>query len=173
MRNKKAAVGSKNRAKVHAVQDVLIQEHIEVVSVAALSQVAAQPFSDDETKEGAVNRARGALDATEADFGFGLEGGVSEWQGTLYLCNWGELATRSGQLYTAAGLRLPLPTDIAALLYDGLELSKALKQAVPHVDVSQGAVGYLTNGLLTRKTMFSEVVRACYGQYRLATDKLH
>lgn len=96
MRNKKAAVGSKNRAKVHAVQDVLIQEYIEVVSVAALSQVAAQPFSDDETKEGAVNRARGALDATEADFGFGLEG-VSQ--------------NGKGRFTCATGARLPPVLD--------------------------------------------------------------
>ena len=39
------------------------------------SGVSPQPFSDEETIQGAINRARAAVKETGADIGIGLEGG--------------------------------------------------------------------------------------------------
>lgn len=52
----KIYVGSKNPTKVDSVKRVFPEA--EVVGMEVESKVAAQPFSDEETLEGAVNRAR-------------------------------------------------------------------------------------------------------------------
>ncbi len=57
-----------------------------VIPVSASSGVAEQPFSDEETVLGAVNRARNALRLVKADIGIGLEGGVVETGHGLFFC---------------------------------------------------------------------------------------
>lgn len=164
----RVVVGSKNPAKVHAVQEVLITERYEVHSLNLPSLVAPQPFSDEETLTGALNRAKQALSSADAAFAIGLEGGVYRQDGHLFLCNWGALVTSKQAVYTAAGLRMQLPKQIADKLEQGLELSAALAAGSSK---QEGAVGYLTNGLISRKEMFAQVVRACYGQYLLNHKK--
>ncbi len=173
MRMKRVAVGSKNPAKVHAVQDILIAENIEVISIKAESYVSSQPFTDEETREGAINRSKEALQLSDADFGMGLEGGVYKQGERLYLCNWGALITKNKEIYVAGGLRLPLPNAIANKLYDGLELSEALRHVKPEVAKTNGAVGYLTGNYISRKAMFADVVKACYGQYIGRKSNVH
>lgn len=155
-------VGSKNPAKVHAVQEVLIKEPFEVHSVDVPSLVSAQPFSDEETVTGAINRAKQALASADAAFSIGLEGGVYRQNGHLYLCNWGALVTPEQAIYTAGGLRMQLPTYMVEKLEQGYELSAAL---AANASKQEGAVGVLTNGRISRKEMFTHIVRACYGQY--------
>ncbi|WP_082406817.1 DUF84 family protein [Bacillus sp. JCM 19041] len=173
MKMKRVAVGSKNPAKVHAVQDILIAEKVEVISIKAESHVSAQPFSDEETREGAINRSKEALQLANSDFGIGLEGGVYKLGEQLFLCNWGALITKNEEIYVASGLRLPLPNAIANQLYDGLELSEALQIIEPELAITNGAVGYLTGNYISRKAMFAEVVKACYGQYIARKSNVH
>ena len=75
------AIGTKNPAKFHAVQDTLIRERLTFVPVKVDSGVADQPFSDEETLTGATNRAEGALVITNATLAFGLRGSTrnKEW----------------------------------------------------------------------------------------------
>lgn len=77
------AVGSKNKTKVNAVRAVA--PFADVQAVPASSNVRAQPFGDDETKQGAKNRAQGALLERGASVGIGLEGGVFEGTDGLYV----------------------------------------------------------------------------------------
>jgi inosine/xanthosine triphosphatase len=83
----KIAVGTSNKSKIQAVIDALKkcnfvlthhQPQFEVVGVSGVeSNVSPQPFSASETRLGALNRARGALEkCPEAEFGIGLEGGI-------------------------------------------------------------------------------------------------
>ena len=81
----RAAVGTVNPAKVQAVEMVLHNESFHVVAVDVSSDVSAQPFSDEETIQGAINRAVKALKETGADIGFGLEGGVTETEYGMFL----------------------------------------------------------------------------------------
>ncbi|WP_370621812.1 DUF84 family protein [Bacillus sp. JCM 19034] len=73
------AIGSKNPAKVHAVQTTLIHERLQFVTVSAESNVSSQPFSDEETILGARNRALNSFKKLNSlNLAFGLEGGVVE-----------------------------------------------------------------------------------------------
>lgn len=162
------AIGTKNPAKVHAVQDSLIREGLTFVTVDVDSGVSPQPFSDEETILGAKNRALAALTKTNSTLAIGLEGGVHETGNGLMLCNWGVLVHEHGQQWIAGGARIPLPDEVSKLLYEGQELGPIMAQYTGQNDVrkKQGAIGVFSYGYVSRKDMFSHVVRLLYGQYK-------
>nr|WP_026104982.1 DUF84 family protein [Halalkalibacterium ligniniphilum] len=161
------AVGSKNRAKVYAVQEILIREPIKVVSLDVPSEVAKQPLSDEETLKGAINRAKACLDSKEISLGIGLEGGVCETDYGLMLCNWGALVNRKGNVWVASGAKIPVPHHVAEALRNGEELGDIMARLTDDRDirVKMGAVGIFTNERITRKKMFAHIVELLYGQY--------
>ena len=71
----KVVVGSKNKTKVGAVEKVW--KDAEITSLSVPSGVAAQPFSDEETMQGAINRAKRALEGRRC----------SNWYWTRRRCN--------------------------------------------------------------------------------------
>ncbi|MFC0562017.1 DUF84 family protein [Halalkalibacter alkalisediminis] len=161
------AIGTKNPAKVHAVQDTLIRERLTFVPVKIDSGVADQPFSDEETLAGAKNRAEGALVITNATLAFGLEGGVQETKSGLMLCNWGVLAHQDGGKWYAGGAKLPLPDLVVKRLYAGEELADIMASLTGQADIrkKEGAMGIYTAGWVTRKALFSHLVKLLYGQF--------
>lgn len=167
------AIASRNPAKIHAVSAILesLQMNFELVPVDAGSGVSAQPFSLAETRQGAVNRARAALQEN-FDLAFGLEGGVYELEGMLYLCNWGAMATKEGRVYTAAGAQIPLPDGIATQLKNGRELGPVMDEYADEFGVREhkGAIGILTAGLIKRNEMFEHIVELLAGQFLKDSD---
>src|SRR3954447_23101811 len=101
----KIIIGSKNPAKITAVQNSFRQEDNQFISIDVPSGVNDQPFSDEETIRGAINRAVGALKQGNGDIGIGLEGGVHETSHGLLLCNWGALAANDREPVIAGGAR--------------------------------------------------------------------
>ena len=162
----KVAVGSKNQTKVGAVQQVW--EAVTIVPASVPSGVAAQPFSDEETMQGAINRAKGALDKEEADIGIGLEGGVMKTEHGLFMCNWGALATREGKVFVAGGARIMLPEEFLAPLENGKELSEIMETFVKRKDIRshEGAIGIFTDHYVDRTQLFVHVVKLLVGQYK-------
>lgn len=164
----KIAIGTKNKAKVGAVETIVSQyftdvqfEHVDVAS-----EVSVQPFSNEETRQGAINRARNAFIATHADISFGLEGGVEEIDGVMYCCNWGAVALKDGTMLSSAGAQFALPEKIAIELRSGRELGPVMdvytnEQNIRH---NAGAIGIFTNGLIDRKEMFEHIVKLLIGQ---------
>src|SRR5690554_4167608 len=104
-------IGSKNPTKVNAVKAVFKEENI--ISMDAPSSVPAQPFSDQETRKGAIQRAKFLIENMEAVIAIGLEGGVSDEEEGMFLCNWGALVTKEGKIYVGGGARILLPEEIA------------------------------------------------------------
>jgi len=170
MDNLKLAVASKNPAKIGAVEDCFNERglHTEIIPVETDSGVSAQPFSIAETKQGAVNRASSAL-RHDFDLAIGLEGGVFELDGTMYLCNWGALASSDGRVYTAGGAQIPLPEVIARELRNGKELGPVMDAYANETGIRhhKGAIGILTDGLMNRGEMFGHIVTLLIGQYQL------
>ena len=107
----KVVVGSKNKTKVGAVEKVW--KDAEITSLSVPSGVSAQPFSDEETMQGAINRAEASARGRRSSIGIGLEGGVMKTEHGLFMCNWGALATMDGKVFVAGGARITLPDDFS------------------------------------------------------------
>lgn len=163
------AIGTKNKAKVGAVEKIATQliHNAQFVAIDVSSNVSEQPFSNEETRQGAINRAQAALQQTDAQIGFGLEGGVYELADTMYCCNWGALATREGNVYACAGATFTLPSQIAERLRNGEELGPVMDDFTKTTNIRHhaGAIGIFTNGHIDRKEMFEHIVLMLIGQY--------
>jgi len=162
----KIAIGSKNPAKLGAVQ--VIFPEAEIIGLSVSSYVSPQPFSDKETRLGAMNRAKACLQPG-IDLGIGLEGGVMKLDGVLYLCNWCALAMPNGEILTASGARIPLPEEVEHMLNAGEELGNIMDHYAKKQNVreNEGAIGIFTNNLVTRKEMFAHVMLLLRGQWEL------
>lgn len=170
----KIVVGSTNLAKVNAVKEVFKDAEIE--SIAVPSGVSDQPFSDDETIHGAVNRARNAISRQDADLAIGLEGGVAESPYGLLLTSWGALIKKDDPQnpIIAGGARILLPYEIRKRLYNGEELGPIMDEFSRKKDVRshEGAIGIFTNGRINRTAMFVHIVQILRGQFEYREDKL-
>ena len=157
-------IGSKNKTKIKAVETVF--SNYQVLAFDAQSGVSDQPIGDEETREGAVNRASVAQNSLSGSIGIGLEGGVMDVAGKLFLCNWGALMIPDGRLYTAAGARIELPDSFKEKIDDGQELSTIMNTYTKREDIRnhEGAIGIFTADLVDRASMFVHVVTLLKGQ---------
>jgi len=155
-------VGSTNPVKIAAVRAVLerVGSRAEVVGLAVASGVGDQPVGDAETIRGATQRARAVLAASDADFGVGLEGGVVEDDGIMRTCAWAAVVARDGRVGTGGSLAMPLPSRVAALVREGVELGHAMDRVTGSHDTKRGAgaVGILTAGLVDRQRAYEALV---------------
>jgi|SRR5699024_3427562 len=160
----KIVLGSTNKAKEKAVEAVFTEGTIATIS--APSGIRKQPLSDEETRQGAINRATYAGKHQDNCFGIGLEGGVMFIDGELYLCNWASIYTPSKKRYTAAGGRFVLPNDFIIPLKNGMELSELMNDFTKRNDIRhhEGAVGIFTQGAINRSDLFIHVLKLLKGQ---------
>lgn len=160
------AVGSTNPVKVEAVERTLERYEPTVTAVAVGSGVSEQPWSIAETVAGAETRARRALEATDATYGVGLEGGVARLEGApgLSLIMWGA-ATDGERMERGGGPTLRLPDRIATRLEEGEELGPVMDDALGREGIaeSDGAAGVLTGGLTDRTRALGEAVAGSVG----------
>jgi inosine/xanthosine triphosphatase len=163
----KIIIGSNNPAKVASVKTAFHYQQTEFLSLDIPSGVSEQPFSDEETIKGAINRAIGAMEVGNGDIGIGLEGGVHESAQGLLLCNWGALASKDMEPIIAGGARFVLPHEIANRLRAGEELGPIMDDYAKKENVrkNEGAVGIFTNGMVNRSEMFSHIMNLLVGQY--------
>lgn len=171
----KIIIGSKNPAKITAVKNAFPESEIELISLDIPSGVNEQPFSDEETINGAMNRAVEALRQGKGDVGIGLEGGVQETRLGLLICNWGALATKDMEPIIAGGARFLLPEDVALRLRAGEELGPVMDDYAKRQNVrkQEGAVGIFTNGLINRVDMFTHLMNILVGQYQYKIKSLN
>lgn len=160
----KVVIGSLNRTKVEAVEIVFSEFVVEAIK--APSKVLAQPIGNEMTRIGAVNRARFVLQNSDGDYGIGFEGGVVFISDELYLCNWGALLTRSGDLFTASGFYLPLPKEFSEPILAGEELGNLIERysEEKYSRTKEGAIGLFTNELIVRKDIYVQLATLLKGQ---------
>lgn len=162
----KIAIGTKNRAKIQAVKNVFGAD-ADIIGIDVPSGVSEQPFSDEETITGAINRAKEAIVKTSRPIGIGLEGGVTETPFGLVLCNWGAIVVEGEQKpFIAGGARILLPEVISERLRKGEELGPVMAEFCKKENVRshEGAIGIFTNGRINRDDMFTHVVKILKGQ---------
>jgi inosine/xanthosine triphosphatase len=158
----RVVVGSTNPVKIAAVAAVLERtgSRANVDGIAVPSGVRDQPEGDDETIRGATQRARAALDATEADLAVGIEGGVVDENGHMRTCAWAAVVARDGRIGVGGSLAMRLPDRVAALVRSGVELGLAMDRVTGGHDTKRGsgAVGILTAGLVDRQRAYEALV---------------
>jgi inosine/xanthosine triphosphatase len=156
------AIGSTNPVKVAAAQAILGRAFTEAnfVTVKVSSGVPEQPWGEEQTRLGALNRARGALKAAGVGLGVGLEGGLLETEVGLMTCAWCAITNHRGKVGYGGGVHILLPPFIAELLRERGELGPAMDKLVNETDTKQkqGAVGILTNGLTNRQAAYEQLV---------------
>jgi len=156
------AVGSTNPVKIQAVCHSIqrIWPNAEVAGVAVASGVRAQPLSDEEAIEGAVNRARGACQQRNSDLGIGLEGNTTETTYGIFVTGWAAVVDRNATVGIGSSGRFLLPALLAASVRQGAELGDLIDEwAGQHnTKQKQGAVGLMTNGLISRAAALETAV---------------
>ena len=154
-------VGSTNHVKVEAVRDVMekVFGDVRVTGTEVDSGVPDQPF-EEQTRQGAINRARAALG--DHDMAVGIEAGVFEKDEGLYDIQYCAIIDRSGRITVGTGSGFMYPPAVAELVRKGQTVGEAMKAVFEQPDIGkgQGAIGYLSRGLLDRKALTEQSVIA-------------
>lgn len=184
----KFIVASSNPVKINAVK-MAVAEHFPEAHVEGLeapSGVSPQPLSDEETRTGAINRAKAVrqlalghqrITPTEPSLCIGLEGGVFhpdfavDPQG-LWSTVWGVALDEKGRLFQSNGARFPLPAHIAALIHQGQEMGPALGELLGDADARKkyGMIGYLTGHFTNRTQEYVSIASLAIGLWYGSKD---
>ncbi|MDI3476140.1 MAG: inosine/xanthosine triphosphatase [Thermococcaceae archaeon] len=157
----KVAVGSTNPAKVEAVREVFqgIYGEVEVIPIEVDSGVPDQPIGLEETIKGAINRAKQAIEKTDADFGVGIEAGLYPVPETItgYMdVQFCAVVDREGRITLGHGPGFEYPPGVIRRVFEeGVEVGIAMGELVndPELKRKVGAIGVLTHGRLVRKEL--------------------
>lgn len=161
----KVVVGSKNPIKIQAVSEAFGNyfTDAEVLGIDVSSGVPDQPF-DDETFIGSENRARALYEQMNAsgeyDYFAGIEGGIvkvfNSWFALGCIC----LMNREGKKSFGTSALFQLPDEWIERLRGGMELGHLIDEVTGDKNSKQknGAIGYLTQNVLTRKDIYIEGV---------------
>lgn len=159
---KKIIVASTNPAKINAALDGFLrmfpEEEFDVQGVSVESGVSDQPMSDQETFQGALNRATNAKKAVaDADFYVGLEGGIEAKGDDMEAFAWMIVISKEDKVGKGRTGVFFLPPQVAALIHEGKELGEADDIVFKKQNSKQanGAVGILTNDVITRTAYYS------------------
>ncbi len=155
------SVGSLNRVKVEAVRNVMerIYGEVRITAVDAKSGVPDQPFGE-QTRQGAENRARGALG--DHQMSVGIEAGVFEFPDGLYDIQHCCILSKDGRITYGQGSGFRYPDDVAGLVKSGSTVGDAFDTLFGSEGIGKkaGAVGMLSRGLLDRLTLTEQSVTA-------------
>ena len=165
------AVGSQNPVKIAAAEAVLRRVTGDDVAITAIevdSGVPVQPWGNEVSLQGALNRACAAREAGGAHLGVGFEGGLLDVAGHVFTCAWCVVVTEDGTTGIAGGESILLPPSVAAAVRDGAELGPAMDQLTGLHNTKQdgGAIGNLTGGLLTRQSAYEHLLLLAMARLR-------
>lgn len=168
------AIGSENKAKNYAVTtafDRAFSRPIETHSFAIPSTISEQPTTDEESIQGATNRALGALATlNEAHYGVGLEGNTITIADRMYLHGWVAIAERSsGEVGIGHSSGIELPQALKAGIEAGKELGPLMQSLLKDTDNTirhtSGTNGILSGNLYTREQEFIDATTVALARF--------
>lgn len=161
---KKVIIASKNPVKVQATRTgfskMLPKMNFDFEGISVPSGVSDQPMSDEETLQGAKQRAVNAKTVQpDADFWVGIEGGISIEGELMTAFAWIVILGKEGSGQAKTGTFV-LPQKIAKLVKEGKELGEADDLVFGKTNSKQksGAVGLLTDDLIDRTSYYVQAV---------------
>lgn len=158
------AVASTNPVKQMAVKQAFLLAFGQELSIQGLSVrsgVSEQPVSNEETYQGAYNRARHARrKAPLADFWVGIEGGVADTPHGMEAFGWAVVLSKGARRGAARSNTFMLPPSVALAIKAGGELGPIMDKLFDRHNSKQqgGAIGLLTNGLFDRQLLYQQAV---------------
>ncbi len=165
----KINVGSRNRAKVAAVAEIVREyPHLSAADVAGVdapSEVSRQPLSLEETIRGAMTRARNSF--RDCDYAVGIESGLMAVpftkSGYMDICAAAIYDGREFHLGLSSAWEFPDRAIFESMLRDKIDMSEAINRAGltenPAVGSAEGAIGILTKGRIDRKEYSKQALR--------------
>ena len=160
----KVVIASKNPVKIAATRNgfeaMFPETSFSFEGISVPSNVSNQPMSDQETWQGAKNRAENARIAKpQADFWVGIEGGIAEHNGQMEAFAWMVILDKMRQ-GSAKTCTFFLPPKVCQLIEKGYELGEADDQVFGTDNSKQkgGAVGLLTGEIITRETLYRPAI---------------
>lgn len=174
-------VGSTNPVKVNAVTLAASETWPEAVITGfeVSSGVGDQPMTDDETRQGAANRARAVLklglsqqryaDAkqdTKPDvLGVGLEGGVFLKDNELWSTVWVAVTDQAGNMFESNGARFKLPKQFAQPILAGMPMGEVGGKLTldPQLKKKQGMIGLVTSSFVDRTEEYAIIAKLALG----------
>ncbi|MGD9129878.1 MAG: inosine/xanthosine triphosphatase [Candidatus Woesebacteria bacterium] len=184
------AVGSTNPVKINAVINAASETWPEVVvkGFSVASGVTDQPKTDQETEQGAINRARNVLTMALKSKSFiqtaksgikksadqaskqeilavGLEGGVFQQDDELWSTVWAAVVDVDGKIFTANGARFKVPKIITEAILAGEEMGLVCGKLVsdPLLKHKNGMLGLVTKNFIDRTEEYSAIVKLALG----------
>lgn len=169
----KINIGTKNPVKIQAIKNVISEiKAIETplyTPIGVESGVPDQPKGFEETLQGARNRAQRAF--VDCDISIGIESGLIP----VPLTNTGHMnltacAVYDGKTFSMGlGPAFELPGDITKyVIEENLELDDAVRRAGltdnPRIGYSEGIIGIMTNGRVTRMAYTQPAVSMALAQ---------
>ncbi len=176
MQLNKIAVGSTNRVKVEAVEELFKEwgvEVLEITSLATASGVRDQPLTLEETLSGAKNRAIAAYHSLkQKGLGIGIESGLMPAPGstTGYLEATVCCFFDGEHLATGLSCGFEVPSHVLDLVLEkGMDLGQACYAqnigGEPGLGSREGLVGLVTGGRIPRKNYTKQAVAMALGQW--------
>jgi inosine/xanthosine triphosphatase len=167
------SIGTKNKAKIQALQEVLRSmpyfKEFQMASFSVPSGIREQPLSLEETILGAKNRAYQAFlqSGSQADYSFGIESGLIEAIGTrtgfMNIC---ACTIYNGvEYYTGLSSGFEVPSVVLKhVLEDKLDLTQAcLASGIScneRIGEEEGLIGILTNRKVNRLEYTKESIHS-------------
>lgn len=160
-------IGSTNPVKMQAARDgfaaMFPAQAFTFESIDAASGVSHQPFGDEETRRGAMQRARHARQQMpDAAYAVGIEGGVLPLPDSDELLAFAWVVILGpGRVGQAKSGAFVLPQEITRLIRaEGLELGEADDRVFGKQDSKRrnGSIGLLTGDALTRTGFYAPAV---------------
>jgi len=160
----KIIVASKNPIKINSVKlgckKVFPHLDFECEGVAVPSDVSDQPMSNQETLQGATNRATHAKNNfPNAKYWVGIEGGIERIGEEMMAFAWIVILSKDKMGKARTGTFF-LPPKVVELINQGKELGEADDIVFGHSNSKQknGAVGILTGNLTDRTQFYVEAM---------------
>ncbi len=161
-------IASQNPVKVEALKEIILDysslNKARVIAIKTSSGVSEQPKSLKETTEGAINRAKNIY--KDCDYSFGIESGLMEVpytkSGYMDVCMCAIFDGKNIHLGLSSAWEAPEQVS-KYILEDKMDMNEAAYKAGfsedKKVGTSQGLVGIMTKGRLTRKEYTKEAIR--------------
>jgi len=161
-------VGSKNNVKIDAVKETIKDYNMcseaKVISISSPSEISDQPKTIEETLRGAKNRAKSAF--KNCNYSFGIESGLMK----IPYTKTGYMEVTVCIIYDGKDYHIGLsssfecpPKITELMLKDGLNLTQACNKIGisdnPELGSSDGIIGLLTKGRVTRKDYTKQAIR--------------